>query len=43
MRIAAPGFIYALALLTLKNEKHPIHRKRLIKIVEKRIRPQSRL
>ena len=31
MRIAAPGFIYALALLTLKNEKHPIYRKRLIK------------
>ena len=30
MRIAAPGFIYALALLTLKNEKHPLHRKRLI-------------
>jgi len=29
MRIAAPGFIYALALLTLKNEKHPIYRKRL--------------
>jgi len=31
MRIAAPGFIYALALLTIKNEKRPIHRKRLIK------------
>ena len=30
MRIAAPGFIYALALLNLKNEKRPIHRKRVI-------------
>jgi hypothetical protein len=31
MRIAAPAFIYALALLNVKNEKRPIHRKRLIK------------
>ena len=31
MRIAAPGFIYGLALLNIKNEKRPIHRKRLIK------------
>ena len=30
MRIAAPGFIYALALITLRNEKRPIHRKRII-------------
>ena len=31
MRIAAPGFIYALALLNVTHEKRPIHRKRLIK------------
>ncbi len=30
MRIAAPGFIYGLALLNIQNEKRPIHRKRLI-------------
>lgn len=30
MRIAAPAFIYALALLNVKHEKRPIHRKRLI-------------
>lgn len=30
MRIAAPGFIYALALLNVRNEKRPVHRKRLI-------------
>tara|TARA_B100001063_G_scaffold238864_1_gene261582 strand:+ start:252 stop:1607 length:1356 start_codon:yes stop_codon:yes gene_type:complete len=30
MRIAAPGFVYGLALLNLKNEKRPIHRKRFI-------------
>lgn len=30
MRIAAPGFIYALALLNVKYEKRPLHRKRLI-------------
>ena len=30
MRIAAPGFIYALALLNVTYEKRPIHRKRLI-------------
>ena len=30
MRIAAPGFIYALALLNIKYEKRPIHRKRII-------------
>nr|WP_321223027.1 O-antigen ligase family protein [uncultured Psychroserpens sp.] len=29
MRIAAPAFIYALALLNVVNEKHPIHRKQL--------------
>ncbi|WCO02548.1 O-antigen ligase family protein [Psychroserpens ponticola] len=29
MRIAAPAFIYALALLNVTNEKHPIHRKQL--------------
>jgi hypothetical protein len=29
MRIAAPGFIYALALLKLNNEKRIIHRKRI--------------
>ncbi|WP_458627273.1 O-antigen ligase family protein [Winogradskyella sp. PC D3.3] len=29
MRIAAPGFIYALALLNVKHEKRPVHRKRL--------------
>lgn len=27
MRIAAPSFIYALTLLYVKNEKHPLHRK----------------
>lgn len=31
MRIAAPSFIYGLALLYVYNEKRPIHRKRLIK------------
>jgi Ca2+/Na+ antiporter len=31
MRIAAPAFIYALALLNITYEKRPIHRKRLIK------------
>ncbi len=30
MRIAAPGFIYGLALLNVINEKHPLHRKRFI-------------
>jgi hypothetical protein len=30
MRIAAPGFVYGLALLNLKNEKRPLHRKRFI-------------
>lgn len=30
MRIAAPAFIYALALLNVEHEKRPIHRKRLI-------------
>ncbi|WP_299130552.1 O-antigen ligase family protein [uncultured Winogradskyella sp.] len=30
MRIAAPGFIYALALLNVIYEKRPIHRKRAI-------------
>lgn len=29
MRIAMPAFIYALALLNVKNEKRPIHRKQL--------------
>lgn len=29
MRIAAPGFIYALALLNVQNDKRLIHRKRL--------------
>ena len=29
MRIAAPAFIYALALLNITNEKPPIHRKQL--------------
>lgn len=29
MRIAAPAFIYALALLNVTNEKRPIHRKQL--------------
>jgi len=29
MRIAAPAFIYALALLNVTNEKNPIHRKQL--------------
>ncbi|OUS02014.1 hypothetical protein A9Q86_05015 [Flavobacteriales bacterium 33_180_T64] len=29
MRIAAPAFIYALALLNVINEKNPIHRKQL--------------
>lgn len=31
MRIAAPGFIYALALLNVQYDKRPIHRKRIIK------------
>lgn len=31
MRIAAPAFIYALALLNVTNDENPIHRKRLIK------------
>jgi hypothetical protein len=31
MRIAAPAFIYALALLNVVNEKNPIHRKQLKK------------
>jgi hypothetical protein len=30
MRIAAPGFIYALALLNVKYEKRFVHRKRLV-------------
>ncbi|WP_282043192.1 O-antigen ligase family protein [Winogradskyella flava] len=30
MRIAAPGFIYALALLDIKYEKRPLHRKRIV-------------
>ncbi|WP_235898315.1 O-antigen ligase family protein [Winogradskyella ouciana] len=30
MRIAAPSFIYALALLNIRYEKRPIHRKRVI-------------
>ncbi len=30
MRIAAPGFIYALALLNIKYEKRPLSRKRII-------------
>ncbi|WP_370104834.1 O-antigen ligase family protein, partial [Winogradskyella sp.] len=30
MRIAAPGFIYALALLNIRYEKRPLHRKRII-------------
>jgi len=30
MRIAAPGFIYALALLNVTYEKRPVHRKRFI-------------
>lgn len=30
MRIAAPGFIYALALLNIRYEKRPVHRKRII-------------
>lgn len=29
MRIAAPAFIYALALLNVTNEKRPVHRKQL--------------
>ncbi len=29
MRIAAPAFIYALALLNVKHEEHPVHRKQL--------------
>lgn len=29
MRIAAPAFIYALALLNVTNEKNPLHRKQL--------------
>lgn len=31
MRIAMPAFIYALALLNVKNEKRPLHRKQLKK------------
>ncbi len=31
IRLAAPAFFYSLALLNIKNEKRPIHRKRLIK------------
>jgi hypothetical protein len=31
MRIAAPAFIYALALLNVVNEKNPVHRKQLKK------------
>lgn len=31
MRIAAPGFIYALALLNVQYDKRPIHRKRIIR------------
>jgi hypothetical protein len=30
MRLAMPAFIYALALLNVKHEKRPVHRKRLI-------------
>lgn len=30
MRIAAPGFVYALALLNIKYEKRPVRRKRLV-------------
>jgi O-antigen ligase len=30
MRIAAPGFIYALCLLNITYEKHPVHRKPII-------------
>ncbi|MFP4845651.1 O-antigen ligase family protein [Winogradskyella sp. PE311] len=30
MRIAAPGFIYALALLNVTYEKRPVHRQRII-------------
>lgn len=30
MRLAAPAFLYALALINIKNEKPPVHRKRLI-------------
>ena len=29
MRLAMPAFIYALALLNVKNEKYPLHRKQL--------------
>ncbi|HMB99504.1 MAG TPA: O-antigen ligase family protein, partial [Flavobacteriaceae bacterium] len=29
MRIAAPSLLYALALLNVVNEKHPIHRKQI--------------
>ena len=29
MRIAMPAFIYALALLNVKDEKRPLHRKQL--------------
>lgn len=32
MRLAAPGFVYALALLNIRNDKNPLHRKRAIKI-----------
>lgn len=31
MRIAAPGFIYALSLINIQNEKRPLHRKRIVK------------
>jgi hypothetical protein len=31
MRLAGPAFFYALALINIKNEKRPLHRKRLIK------------
>ena len=31
MRLAAPAFIYALALLNITYEKHPVHRKQLKK------------
>lgn len=30
MRLAGPAFFYALALINIKNEKSPIHRKRLV-------------
>lgn len=31
MRLAAPGFVYALALLHVTNDKNTLHRKRIIK------------